>query len=333
MTTFRLEAQDEFPHALETASNFNESVYCNMFDPERKMGGWMRLGNRANEGYAELSVCLYLPDGRLACQFLRPPISDNDRFEAGGLVYAVAEPFKTLSIGYEGSVYVLENAGDLADPKSVFTTAPRQPCRVDWQINGCSPMHGGEPTAADGETMYGRSFSRGHFNQHTRAEGIIRVGDSEWSVDGFGWRDHSWGPRYWQNIRFYRLLIANFGADAGLMALKITQPDGTTRRHGVLMREGRYEPIRDLDIVSDWTEDKNQRRISCLVRTDRGSEAIEGRVITLAPLRNRRMIDGHELRTRIAEGFTEWHWNGRTGLGMSEYLDLIDDGAPAGFPG
>jgi len=333
MTTFRLEAKDEFSHALETASNFNESVYCNMFDPSRNMGGWMRLGNRANEGHAELSVCLYLPDGAIACQFQRPPINSNDRFEAGGLVYTVAEPFKTLSIGYEGSVYVLENAGELANPKSVFTTAPRQPCVVDWQITGCSPMHGGEPTEADGETMYGRSFSRGHFNQHTQVAGTIRVGDREWPVDGFGWRDHSWGPRYWQNIRFYRLLIANFGADAGMMALKITQPDGITRRHGVFMREGRYEPIRDLDIVSEWTEDKNQRRITCMVRTDHGNEAIEGRVITLAPLRNRRMVDGREMRTRIAEGFTEWHWNGRTGLGMSEYLDLIEDGVPAGFPG
>ena len=330
---FRLDSSDEYPHALEAASNFNESVYCNLFDPVQKLGGWMRLGNRANEGYAELSVCLYLPDGTLACQFQRPPISGNERFEAGGLRYAVEEPFKAVSMGFQGEAYLVENPGDLADPKLVFTEAARRPCSVDWQIRGSSPMHGGEPSDPEGETMYGRGFSRGHFNQHTAANGSIRVGEREWTLEGFGWRDHSWGPRYWQNIRFYRLLIGNFDADTGFMLLKITHLDGETRRHGVFMREGLYEPIRDLDIVTDWSEDRDQRHITCLVRTDRGAEVIQGRVRTLAPLRNHRMVDGRELRTRIAEGFTEWHWNGRTGLGMSEYLDLIEGGKPAGYPG
>ena len=72
---FRLEEKDEYTHPLEDAKNFNESVYWNCFDPAQRMGAWFRLGNRANEGYAELSACLYLPDGRLAFMFGRPEIS------------------------------------------------------------------------------------------------------------------------------------------------------------------------------------------------------------------------------------------------------------------
>ena len=60
----RLEHSDEYMHALESASNFNESMYFNAYDPEQRVGGFLRLGNRANEGYAELTTCLYLPDGR-----------------------------------------------------------------------------------------------------------------------------------------------------------------------------------------------------------------------------------------------------------------------------
>ena len=33
--------------------------------PAPGMGGWVRMGNRPNEGYAEMTVCLYLPDGRV----------------------------------------------------------------------------------------------------------------------------------------------------------------------------------------------------------------------------------------------------------------------------
>ena len=47
-----LEPQDEFNHEPDEASNYNESMYFNVFDHEKKMGGWFRLGNRPNEGYA-----------------------------------------------------------------------------------------------------------------------------------------------------------------------------------------------------------------------------------------------------------------------------------------
>src|ERR1700743_3430147 len=81
----RPEGADEYPHAVDDVVNFNESVYASGWDAASKMGGWMRLGNRVNEGYAELSVCLYLPDGRGACQVQRPEIKSNAQFTAGGL--------------------------------------------------------------------------------------------------------------------------------------------------------------------------------------------------------------------------------------------------------
>ena len=69
MSSYLLTAHDEYPHVPSAEPHFNESVYMNAFDPTRRWGGWMRLGNRVNEGYAELAVCLYLPDGRIACNF------------------------------------------------------------------------------------------------------------------------------------------------------------------------------------------------------------------------------------------------------------------------
>ncbi len=81
----RLEPQDEYMHELGPEPNFNESMYFNVYDPSTRLGGFFRLGNRANEGYAEMTVCLYLPDGRVGFMFNRPKISDNDAFDAGGI--------------------------------------------------------------------------------------------------------------------------------------------------------------------------------------------------------------------------------------------------------
>ena len=75
-------------------------MYFNLFDHPSRLGGWFRLGNRPNEGYAEMTCCLYLPDGRVGFMFNRPTISNNDEFNAGGMSFSIIEPFKHLRIKY-----------------------------------------------------------------------------------------------------------------------------------------------------------------------------------------------------------------------------------------
>jgi hypothetical protein len=331
MSEFRLDASDEYTHPPDGSANFNESVYLNAMSPALDIGGWMRLGNRPGEGYAELSVCLYLPDGRIACQFGRPAITSHERFDAGGLRYAVAEPFRRVAMHYDGDLMLLSDPDMLREPARL-ADAPRVAGSVAWAFSGISPMHGGEPTAAEVPTMYGRDFSLGHFNQHGKVTGHIRVGDQQWPIDGGGWRDHSWGPRYWQAIHCYRLFLATFPDGRGFMLLKITDGTGQSRRVGVLLVDGVYEDIIDMDVVTDWTAAKDPARIRIGVRTARRAETIGAEVISLAPLRNRRRAGGDVLVSRVAEGFTRFTWNGASSLGMCEYIERIVGGEPVGYP-
>src|ERR1700712_3613902 len=116
MNEFLMRAEDEYPHAPGTETNFNESVYLNGFDSRTGVGGWMRLGNRVNEGHAELSVCFYLPDGRIACSFQRPSISSNERFEAGGLAYSVIDPLKSVAMHFVGELIIVDDPEALREP-------------------------------------------------------------------------------------------------------------------------------------------------------------------------------------------------------------------------
>jgi len=333
MQGFRLEARDEYPHRLTPEPTFNESVYTNAFDPGLGMGGWMRIGNRANEGYAEVSVCLYLPDGRLACQFGRAPINGNGQFSAGGLSVNVVEPLKVIDMAYDGELMVLDDPEALRRPETLSNVAKRVPASVRWSHVGVSPIHGGEPTSPDQPTMYGRDFSLGHFNQHTRAAGEIRIGEEVWPFNGSGWRDHSWGPRQWQAIRSYRLFLANFDDGRGFMLLKIGAPDGGSRRVGVLMVGGAYEEIIDLDVLTgEWTPGKTPSRMLIGARTARRAVLIEGEALNVVPLRNRRRIGDDLVISNISEAFTRFRWDGAEGLGMSEYIDRIEGGELAGYP-
>src|ERR1700738_3355964 len=126
----RLEPQDEYLHPPGPEGNFNESMYFNVYDPSKRIGGFLRLGNRANEGYAEMTVCLYLPDGRVAFMFQRPGISANDAFDAGGLNFEVIHPFEELEASYRGRVVLLDNPLEMAEPREAFTSNPHVDCSV-----------------------------------------------------------------------------------------------------------------------------------------------------------------------------------------------------------
>ena len=329
---FTLRPDDDFPHQPDDSPNCNESVYPNAFDPTGKVGGWMRIGNRVNEGYAELSVVLYLPDGRVACQFGRPNITANDKFVADGLSVEVVEPLKRITMRYEGELMLLDDPEVLREPKRLGQ-APRVPGRVVFETTGVSPIHGGSPTSPDQPTMYGRDFSFNHFNQHTRIAGLIRVGDEEWTLkDALGWRDHSWGPRYWQSIYWYRLFIAHFPDGRAFMLLKITDKAGKSRRVGVLLVDGAYEDILDMDVQTDWSDRQDPVTVRLGVRTANRREIITGQVLTMAPLRNRRQAGDDILVSRIAEGFTRFDWNGVAGYGMTEYIERIENGSLVGYP-
>ncbi len=237
---FRLEHSDESPHTPDSSPSWNESVYGNAFDPVRKVGGWLRVGNRINEGAAEVSVCLYLPDGRVACQFGKPKISTHQTWNAGGLSYRVDAPFAKVTFDYDGPVYLLDDPTVLRRPKEAFTPEHQVPCTLHWEQSSLTAPHGGEPLTADQPTAYGRDFSLGHFNLHTKVRGQISVGSESFPFDGQGWRDHSWGPRYWQNLFAHRLFTANFGDDLGLTLHKIEDADGTVRRLGTFFQGGRH---------------------------------------------------------------------------------------------
>jgi hypothetical protein len=309
----RLDPADEYMHELGPESNFNESMYINCFDPTTQVGGWFRMGNRANEGYAEMTICIYLPNGRVGFMFKRPNIENNNALDAGGLTWTMVKPFEELKIDYAGKVVVLDNPHEMADPKKAFANNPFVECEahITFTGQGKPSMFGGEPDVP--HEAPGEEFAKGHYEQLVTATGSIRVGDEEFAINGFGLRDHSWGPRFWQAPWYYRWLTANFG--------EIHLCD-------------------DVQISTVTVgEDNYHDKVTGVIKSSRSNKEwnFEGEVTSLIPLRNRRQDpDGNWLMTRISEGMTKWRitsgeHEGATGFGMSEYLDQIIDDAPVGI--
>ncbi len=336
----RLEPSDEYMHELGPEPNFNESMYINCFDPTHQVGGWFRIGNRANEGYAEMTVCIYLPDGKVGFMFKRPTISNNDAFDAGGLTWTMVKPFEELRIDYTGKVVVLDEPLQMSNPKEAFTNNPYAECEVHITFTGQGKpsMFGGEPDEPH-ETP-GEEFAKGHYEQLVEARGSIRVGDQEWDIGGFGLRDHSWGPRYWQAPWYYRWLTANFGHDLGFMASRVAKKDAAGTRGGFVWEAGQMHYCDHVELSTEFEgDDTYHQRITGLLKSSRSNREwnFTGEVMNLIPLRNRRQDpEGNWLVTRISEGMTRWtmgagEHEGAVGYGLSEYLDQIIADKPVGI--
>ena len=332
----RLVPEDDYMHDVEDATNFNESAYYNFYDSGPGLGGWMRLGNRVNEGYAEMTQCLYLPDGRVAFWFARPHIEHNEAFDAGGLRFDIVTPFEQHRVTYEGPVVMLTEPAQMEDPRAAFANNPRVDSHVDLVHRGVANPWGGEPVPDEGEEVRERDpekeFARGHLEQHMGVTGTVTVGDETFTVEeGYGLRDHSWGPRYWQNIWWYRWLTANLGPDLGFAFTYAGDENGRERAHGFLYDgpEGEWVGIDDATIDTDYDDRYYTKKVRATITANGREYEVEGDVWSLIPLRNRR----GDMMTRITEGMTRWRCDDKEGAGLSEYLDQIIDGKPVGVAG
>lgn len=314
--------EDDYTHELGPEPNFNESMYFNFFDPQKRMGGFVRLGNRANEGRAEMTVCLYLPDGRVLFAFKRAPIEHNDAFDAGGLRFEVLEPTERLRTVYEGSVLELDDPKAMADPRQAFSKSPKRRLRIDLVHRAAGPMYGkaGDPDEADRDAE--QQFAKAHYEQHMAVEGMVEIDGAPIPISGHGLRDHSWGPRHWQAIESYEWLTMNFGDAMGAMISIVRRDADHVRVGGVIVRGDEVDGVKHAEISADFAPNGlYHERVHVDLETTKGERMqIEGEVQGFIPLRNRR--DG--LVTHIGEGMTEWRVGGLVGYGLSEFLRQVE---------
>lgn len=309
--------EDDYTHPLGPEENFNESVYFNFFDRDKQMGGFLRIGNRANEGHAEMTVIVYQPDGSALFNYKRPQISSNEGWDAGGLKVEVLVPGEKIRTVYEGSAVYLEDPTEMREPSVAFKENPHKKVTLDLVHEGVGPIYGhvAEPGTAGAEN----DFARAHYEQHMRVTGTLQVEDGPvLEISGHGLRDHSWGPRYWQSTPSYRWITGNYGDDLGMVISVVGDRVG-----GVFHKGDQLHRIVDVKLDTEYEGNTNYHQsLKAQVKLDNGDEhTVEGVVKGFIPLRNRRA----GMFTHIGEGMTEYTLDGdRKGYGLSEYLDQTD---------
>ena len=97
--------------------------------------------------------------------FKRPSIENNDALDAAGMTWTMVTPFEELRVDYVGSVVVLDEPEQMADPRTAFSSNPRADAEVHltFRGQGRASMYGGEPD--EPHERPGEEFARGHYEQ------------------------------------------------------------------------------------------------------------------------------------------------------------------------
>lgn len=318
---------DEYMHEPSDDPQFNESAYYNFVDRDSGFGLLIRIGNRVNEGHAEVTVLAYLPGGRAAIRFDRAPISDNSAFRAAGLSFEVIEPLRSIRVTFDGTAYLLSHGTDLADPKRAFTSSPVVPLRFSLRYDNLVPPYG----LGDGSGIEGAhdTIAVGHYQAPCQVEGWAEVDGDRKPISGLGYRDHSWGPRKWQGPTFWRWISCLADEKNGFVAW--TQKIGGVRSpgNGMVLRDGDLQLVTEVKIASKYGPAPHYpTAMAVTMRTQSGDEvSASGTVFHNVPLRHRR--DGSV--ARLAEVVARFDLADQTGYGICEYHDLMDGDVPAGM--
>jgi hypothetical protein len=329
----RLTDVDEGIHAVGQASNWNESRYVDFWDGRQRLGGWFRIGNRVNEGQAEMSACLNLPDGRTAFFFERPKISSNT-LRAGDQSWEIIDPWRANRVRYSGEVLLLEDAWALTDPKRAFANAPRSHMEVDLL---CRSM-GLETVMGSDQDHIDRIFLPGqadlHYQHLARSAGTVRVGDQSWSFeDAGGGKDHSWGVRNWHAKIYLRWMSCSVDDDNGFMLVRAVGPTKKTRS-GFVLEDGRFHLVDDFEMSNEYAGAPNfeLQGVKLRIRSGERSWSAAGTPKAWLPLRHRQNdADGRLALLRIVKSPSDWTFLGRRGEGMCEYHDLLVEQRPVGL--
>jgi hypothetical protein len=302
---------DDGMHPVEADHEFNESMLITFFDRTQDAGALMRIGNRVNEGYAEVTFCMFPPQQGALFQFARAPITTNDRFDAGGMQIAVVTPGETLHVTYGGQVAFFEDPKLLADPGRAFKAAPLVAVELAVTLQACSPMYGAR-TGAIG----------GHYEQHMTVGGTASIGGVRREIVGLGNRDHSWGPRSWHRVHQDWTLWCTFTPQlAFAVALTWSTPEAPPDVMGTVFKDGTVRVIVGGSVHGTFEPNGLFHTALTVELRDEAGEIyqIGGRVVRFIPFRHRR----GEGSTHIGQGMTEFTLGDQVAYGLSEYLTVV----------
>lgn len=228
-----IEARDEQIHPAGDGLHWQESFYFNWSDTKTAASGLTRIGFRPHEGLAD-AVLLTERDGRLQTvhgnteiAFSGQPAAQN--LAAGRLTFRMVEP--------------------LSQWRLTLASSDKDDTTVDLMWTAYTPPFEFHDQAAFDYAP--SSVATAHFEQAGKVTGRIRANGAEYTIDGWGHRDKSWGVRDWARIEGWDWISAQFGPELAINATQVLT-DGKHAPSGFVWHGGSHHAIGRLEVRHEF---------------------------------------------------------------------------------
>jgi hypothetical protein len=282
---------------------------------------WDQRGLQLNLGFADGRALIVrgLGEGR-------SPLDDDGvcrTFAAGALVFRHVEPFRTLTLRYEGpaldTTFDAMVAGEIGDRRAPIAVDVELTCALPPWVSGTLT----EDAAALFSDGFAGAFISPRYEQLCTARGTVRVGDDDWSFTGTALRIHRQGPRDTGGFWGHCWPSALFPSGRGFGALAFPErPDGQpTFNEGFVYRDGRMIPATLVD--APWIRRLygSGEDVPLTLRTVDGEDVhIEGETL----FTNTFPGGNSEFAPALQQAGARYRWDGEESYGMLERSMPVD---------
>jgi hypothetical protein len=324
-------SRDHFLAERPEDPQFRESASMWISDDE----GAINLPRIGIEAVAEswdergLQVNLGFPDGRaVIVRGLgagRSPVDDDGvcrTFAAGGLEFRHVDPFKTLTLTYEG------NARETTMAAMIRGETDTKQLRLEFEIemNCAAPPWVSGTLNEDAAEAFHQGFAGAYisprYEQLCTARGTVRVGDDEWSFTGTGLRIHRQGTRDTGGFWGHCWPSALFPSGRGFGGLAFPErPDGEPTYNEAFVFDGE-RMIPAILVDAPWLHRLQPfgEDVAVTLRTKDGDIRIEGETIVTSTIPG----GSHEFAPALQQSGVRYRWDGEVSYGMMERSIPVD---------
>lgn len=218
---------DEGAHTPSADPLWQESLIFIWWDETHGIGGLQRIGHLPSQGKANYWNTLMCADGlRYRADVHEIPLHDHDRRADG------------ITAGGQALLPLADGGGrvdfDDGHTELHLTYQDYFPMCQVWEHGT-----GGEVEA---------DMAAAHYETSGRVTGTVRMNDRHYEIEGTFHRDHSWGPRDWENLTGHRWIVGTSGPNFAFSGAVML---GTTDlvSGGYIIRDGERFQAEEVDIV------------------------------------------------------------------------------------
>jgi len=299
-------AETDVVHPFGGHIDWNESFYFNMYDREKDICAFMRIGLKPNRWEKNMFCYLIMPDGTTVGA-KETTAYDSPDLKIAGLRYHKVVPDKEWLLEYSGAMR-----------KTVGSTVEKQNVTLSLRFEGVNDVYDYAMSKAEDRETFSLIAAAEHIEQFGRLKGELTLDGKKTILSGLGERDHSWGVGDWVAPTIWIWLSCQFSEDFAFNLTKLIV-DQQVVDAGYIYNNGENEPIVRAEVVTEYAKGGGPGNLKLWLTNNKGKVyEVQGEVLRTAKLP---FTSGLEKNLPIMfETLAKYKLGDKVGYGIAEYL-------------